>query len=57
MDALKERPRGAELLVSGDFNINLEEPEGDRRGEDIVASMATEGLKDMLTRFLLHWRS
>ena len=29
--ALKERPRGAELLVVGDFNANLAEPEGDRR--------------------------
>ena len=26
--ALKERPRGAELLVAGDFNENLAEPEG-----------------------------
>ena len=30
--ALKERPRGAELLVAGDFNFNLADPEGDRRG-------------------------
>ena len=39
--ALKELPRGAKLLVAGDFNVNLVEPEGDRRGEDIVAAMAT----------------
>ena len=26
--ALKERPRGAELLVAGDFNVKLSEPEG-----------------------------
>ena len=39
--ALKERPRGAKLLVAGDFNVNLAEPEGDRRGEDILADMAT----------------
>ena len=38
---LKERPRGAELLVTGDFKINLLEPEGDRMGEDIAAAMAT----------------
>ena len=38
---LKELPRGAELLVAGDFNVNLEEPEGDWRGEDIAAAMAT----------------
>ena len=34
---LKERPRCAKLLVAGDFNVNLSELEGDRRGEDIVA--------------------
>ena len=41
---LNERPMGAELLVAGGFNVNLAEPEGDRRGEDIAAAMATEGL-------------
>ena len=51
--ALKERPRGAELLVTGDFNINLVKPEGDLRGEDITAAMATEGLEDMSAHFLL----
>ena len=30
--ALKDRPRGAELMVAGDFNSNLAEPEGDQRG-------------------------
>ena len=29
--ALKERPRGAKLLVVGYFNVNLAEPEGGRR--------------------------
>ena len=50
--ALKECPRGAALLVAGDFNVNLAEPEGDRREEDITADMATEGLEDMLAHFL-----
>ena len=36
--ALKERPQGAELLVAGDFNVQLSEPEGDRRGEEIPAN-------------------
>ena len=31
--ALNERPWGAELLVAGDLNINLAEPEGDHREE------------------------
>ena len=44
---LKECPRGVELLVAGDCNANFAEPEGDRRGEDIAAALATEGLKDM----------
>ena len=55
--ALKDRPRGAELLVTGDFNVNLSEPEGDRRGEDIAADMATEGLEDMSAHFLPRRRS
>ena len=31
VEALRSRPRGAELLVAGDFNMNLATPEGDRR--------------------------
>ena len=51
------RPRGTKLLVAGDFNINLAEPEGDRRGENIAAAMAIEGLEDMSAHFLLGRRS
>ena len=29
--ALRDRPKGAELLVVGDLKINLAAPEGDRR--------------------------
>ena len=54
---LKERPRGAKLLVVGDFSVNLAEPEGDRRGAYIVAAMETEGLEYMLEHFLLRRRS
>ena len=39
---IKELPEGAELLVLGDFNVNLAKPEGDRRGEDIAVALATE---------------
>ena len=38
--------------MAGEFNANLAEPEGDRRGEDIAAAMATEGLEDMSEHFL-----
>ena len=58
VEALRERPKGAEMLVAGDMNINLEEPEGNRREEDIAATLATEGMEDMAAQFLLrrrHW--
>ena len=42
--ALKERPRGTEVMVAGDFNAKLSEPEGDRRGEDIAEALAMESL-------------
>ena len=50
--ALKERPRGAALLVTGDLNTTLTEPDNDRRGTDIAASLTEEGINDMATHFL-----
>ena len=41
---LKERPRGAELLVAGDLNVKLLDPEGYWRGEEITAAITTEVL-------------
>ena len=38
--------------MEGDFNANLLEPEGDRRGEGIAAALATEGLEYMSAHFL-----
>ena len=52
VEALKERPRGSELMVAGDLNINLEDPEEVWREEEIVASLITSGLEDMLAHFL-----
>ena len=52
VEALKERPKGAKLLVAGYMNANLAEPEGDRRGEDIAAALSTEGLEEMPAHFL-----
>ena len=51
--ALKDRPRGAELLVSGDLNANLVETEGCWRGEEIAEALKTAGLEDMLAHLLL----
>ena len=50
--SLKERPKVAELLVAGNMNVNLAETEGDRREEDIAATLATEGLEDMAAHSL-----
>ena len=44
--------KGAELLVAGDLNINFAALEGDRREEDIAATLATEVLEDMAAQFL-----
>ena len=52
VEALRDRPKGAELLVEGDLNSNLAAPEGDRRAEDIAATIAMEGLEDMAQHFL-----
>ena len=49
--ALKELPWGDKLLVAGDLNVNLAEPEGDWRVEEIVAALTTEGLEDILAHF------
>ena len=55
--ALKDLPRGSELLGAGGLNVNLVEPEGDQRGEDIAAAIETESLEDMSVHFLPRRRS
>ena len=52
VEALKECPKGAELLVAGELNINLEALEGNPREKDIAATFATEGLEDMAPHLL-----
>ena len=52
VEALKERPKGSDLLVADNMNVNLTEPEGDRREENIAATLATDGLEDMAAHFL-----
>ena len=51
-EAIRSKPRGAELLVAGDFNVDLTSSEGDRRAEDITLLLLTEGLEDMARHFL-----
>ena len=52
VQALRKRPKGAELLVAGDMNANLADPERDRRGDDIAEALATEILEEILAHFL-----
>ena len=51
-EAFRERPKGAELRVAGDLNINSVATEGDQREEYIAATLATERLEDMAPHFL-----
>ena len=56
VEALRKRPKGAELLVAGDMNANLADPEGDSRGDDIADALATEIMEDISEHFLLRRR-
>ena len=49
---IRKKPRGAELMVAGDFNADIVAPEGDRRAENIATDIATAGLEDMARHFL-----
>ena len=50
--AIRRKPQGAELLVAGDYNVDIAAPKGDRRVEDIATELATSGLEDMARHFL-----
>ena len=50
--AISKRPRKAELLVAGNFNVDLAEPEGNARDEKIAAALGAARLEDMSTHFL-----
>ena len=54
--ALKERPRGSEMLVAGDLNANLDHPEGYRREEEIAAALIEAGFEYMSSHFILQQR-
>ena len=50
--ALKERPKGTALVVVGDLNTALDDPENNRRGTEIAAALIEAGLEDMTVHFL-----
>ena len=41
--ALRDLPRGSELLVAGDFNADLDQPEEAWIEEDILAYLTASG--------------
>ena len=49
---MKEVPRGAELIVVEDFNVDLEGKDGRGRDEEIVVAIATAGPEDLAGHFL-----
>ena len=50
--AMSERPRGTELIVAGDFNVDLDKTGGRGRDKEIAATVATAGLKYPVGDFL-----
>ena len=50
--ALRERPRGAKLLVAWTFNMDLAQLEGAEQDEDIAADFAALVLDDISAHFL-----
>ena len=49
------KPPGSELMVAGDFNVDILEPEG-RRAENIATDLETAGVEDMAQHFMPHRR-
>ena len=49
--AIGRKPPGAELMVAGDFNVEILAPEG-RRAENIETDLATAGVEDMAQHFM-----
>ena len=52
VEAIGRKPPGAELMVAGDFNVDIMEPEGNRRAENIATDLATAGMEDMAQHFM-----
>ena len=42
---ISRRPHGSEILVAGDFNANLEEPEGTTCVEEIMSALIVNGME------------
>ena len=53
---MTEQPRGTELIVAGDFNVDLEKTDSRGRDKEIEAAVATEGLEDLAGHYLIQRR-
>ena len=53
---MAERMRGAELIVTGDLNVDMERAGGRGRNKEIAAAVTTAGLDEILAHFLLRQR-
>ena len=49
--AIGQKPPGSDLMVAGDFNVDILAPEG-RRAENIATDLATAGVEDMAQHFM-----
>ena len=49
--AIGRKPPGVDLMVAGDFNVDILAPEG-RRAENIATDLATAGVEDMAQHFM-----
>ena len=52
--AIGHRPIGVDLPIAGNFNADLESPDGNKHDKTIASVMATEGLEYMTAHFLPH---
>ena len=50
--AIERKPPGADLMVAGDFNVDIMEPKGNRRAENIATDLATAGVENMAHHFM-----
>ena len=50
--AIGRKPRGAEVMVAGDFNADIKAPEENRLAENIATDIAEAGLEDMAQHFM-----
>jgi len=51
MDRFRTHRSGKRMIVFGDFNVDLSDPNQDTRGSEIIDAFTTHGLEDLLLHF------